>query len=80
MTCTREPVKMSGVLNGGGRKAYCVVSALRVTLSGTRLFKDCRYSIDWVAILLPHGNYELSVEGMIVNMCYSEFGWRATAV
>jgi hypothetical protein len=80
MTCTREPVKMSGVLNGGGRKAYCAVSALRVALSGTRLFKNCRYSIDWVAIPLPHGDYELSVEGMIVNMCYSELGWRATEV
>src|ERR1017187_4653201 len=80
MTCTRESVKIAGVLTGGGRKAFCTVSALRVALSGTRLFKNCRYSIDWVAIPLPHGDYELSVEGMIVNMCYSELGWRATEV
>jgi hypothetical protein len=80
MTFTREPVKMSGILNGRGRKAYCSVSALRVALSGTRLFKNCRYSVDWVSTPLPYGDYKLSVEGMIVNMCFSERGWQATAV
>ena len=80
MTYTREPVKMSGVLNGGGQKAHCSVSALRVTLLGTKLFKNCQYSIDWVAIPLPHGDYELSVEGIIVKMCFSERGWRTAEV
>lgn len=80
MTFAREPVKMSGVLTGGGQKAFCSVSALRVILLGTRLFKDCRYSIAWVSIPLPHGDYKLSVEGMIVNMCYSDRGWRAAEV
>jgi hypothetical protein len=78
MTCTREPVKMPGVLSGGGRKVFCSVSALRVSLVGRRLFKNCRYSIDWLAAPLPHGDYKLSVEGMIVNMCFSERGWRTT--
>ena len=76
MAFTREQVKMPGVLTGGGRRAFCNVSALRVTLSGTRLFKDCQYSIDWLATSLPHSDYKLSVEGVIVNMCYSERGWR----
>ena len=80
MTFTPEAVKMPGILTGGGQKALCSVSALRVTLLGTRLFKNCRYSVDWVATPLPHGDYELSVEGMIVNMCYSERGWRPTEV
>ena len=44
MTFTREPIKMSGALTGGRRRVFCTVSALRVTLCGTRLFKDCQYS------------------------------------
>lgn len=78
MAFTRVPVRMPGILTGGGFKVYCSVSAVRVTLSGTGLFKDCRYCIDWVAISLPAGNYKLSIEGMTVNMCYSEHRWQAT--
>lgn len=80
MTFSRVEVKMPGVLTVGGRKVHCAVSALRVALSGTRLFKDCRYSIDWVATPLPHGDYKLSVEGVTVNMRYSERGWRASEI
>ena len=75
MTFTREPVKMSGVLTSGEQKALCSVSALRVKLLGTKLFKNCRYSIDCVAIPPPHGDYKLSVEGTIVNIRFSKSGW-----
>jgi hypothetical protein len=71
---------MSGVLTGVGRRAFCTVSALRVTLSGTKLFKDCQYSIEWLASSLPYGDYKLSVEGMIVPMRHSERGWQLVPV
>jgi hypothetical protein len=77
MTFTREHVRMSGILRGGGRVANCMVSAMRVTLSGTRLFKDCMYSVDWVSRSLPDGDYKLSVDGMAVYMRYSKGCWRA---
>jgi hypothetical protein len=76
MTCTQEPIKMSGVLSGSGLKTACTVSALRVSLSGTRLFKDCMYSILWVAGPLPDGTYKLSVEGKTVDMRHYEGGWQ----
>jgi hypothetical protein len=77
MPFTRDPVRMSGVLRGNNERAECTVSAVRVTLEGTRLTKDCMYSIDWVSALLPLGNYKLSVEGKIVEMLHSKDGWRA---
>ena len=77
MTCTRESVKIAGVLTGGGRKAFCTVSALRVALSGTRLFKNCRYSIEWTANTLPDGDYELLAEGDCVNMRCTNGTWQA---
>jgi hypothetical protein len=80
MAFTREPVRMSGILRGGGRTAYCAVSALRVSLSGTRLFKNCGYAITWVANPLPDGNYQLSVEGTTVDMRHSKSGWQENRV
>ncbi len=78
MTCTREPIRMSGVLNGNGFAAFCTVSAVRVALSGTRLFKNCRYSILWVAKPLPDGKYQLVVEGDTVQMRLSSGNWQTT--
>jgi hypothetical protein len=78
MPCTREPVRMSGILSGGGLKTYCTVSALRVTLSGTRMFRDCGYSILWIANPLPDGNYKLLVEGATVDLHYSKGSWHPT--
>jgi len=78
MACTREPVRMSGFLSGGGLKTYCTVSALRVTLSGTRLSKNCGHSILWIANPLPDGNYKLSVEGDSVDLRYSKGSWHPT--
>ena len=78
MTCTREPVRISGVLNGNGLAAFCTVSAVRVALSGTRLFKNCRYSILWVAKPLPDGKYLLSVDGDTVPMRLSSGDWQMT--
>ena len=62
MSFTRETVRMSGVLRGSGRTAECMVSALRVSLVGTRLFKDCQLSIDWVSKDLSDGEYKLSFD------------------
>jgi hypothetical protein len=80
MPCTREPVRMSGTLSANGLTAFCTVSAMRVTLSGTRLFKNCLYSIDWVAKPLPEGNYKLSVEGKTIDMRYDKRVWQETKV
>lgn len=77
MTCTREPVRMSGVLRSRQETANCMVSALRVTLAGTRFFKDCQYSIEWVSKPLPENDYKLSFCGQAVNMRYSQGHWRA---
>ena len=50
MSYTREPIRMPGVLCGSnGQSSNCMVSALRVTLEGTRLFKDCQHSIVWLS-------------------------------
>ena len=62
MSFTRETVRMSGTLRGSGQMAECMVSALRVTLEGTRLFKDCQLSIDWVSQNLSDGEYKLSFD------------------
>lgn len=78
MACTREPVRMSGLLSGGGIRTFCTVSALRVTLSGTRLFRNCGYAILWIANPLPDGNYKLLVEGDTVDLHYSKGSWHPT--
>jgi hypothetical protein len=66
MTFTREPVRMLGTLRGNNETAECMVSAVRVTLSGTRLFKDCQYVVEWVSKTLPLGTYRLAMEGKII--------------
>lgn len=66
---------MSGVLRGNKQSAKCMVSAVRVTLDGTRLFKDCRYSVEWLSEPLPKGDYKLSFCGMIIGMRLSKEGW-----
>jgi hypothetical protein len=71
---------MSGVLRGGGETAHCTVSAIRVTLSGTRLFKNCHYSICWISKPLPEGNYQLSVDGETVDIHHSKGVWQATEI
>ena len=77
MTFTRDPVRMSGTLHGSSQKADCTLSAVRVTLSGTRLYKDCEYVVEWVSKALPLGTYRLTVEGKIVDMFHSKDGWHA---
>ena len=80
MPCTQEPVRMSGILSGNMQTALCTVSALRVTLPGTRLFKDCLYSIVWVAKPLPDGDYRLSVEGKTLDMRFYKGGWKEARI
>ena len=80
MPFTREPVRMSGVLRGEGQKAECIVSALRVTLEGTRLFKDCQLSIDWVSKDLPDGEYKLSFDDKAIDLRWCNGGWQKTGV
>jgi hypothetical protein len=67
---------MSGVLCGKGESARCNVSALRVTLSGTKLHIDCQHVIEWVSESLPEGVYKLSIEDKVIEMRYSKVGWR----
>jgi hypothetical protein len=67
---------MSGTLRGNNQKADCTVSAVRVALSGTSLYKDCQYVIEWVSTTLAFGAYKLSVESKIIDMLYSKDGWR----
>jgi hypothetical protein len=69
---------MSGVLRSGQQTADCMASALRVTLAGTRFFKDCQLSIEWVSKPLPDGDYKLSFDGKTINVRYSMGHWRAT--
>lgn len=76
MTFSRDPVRMSGTLRGNSQIADCTVSAVRVALSGTRLYKDCQYIVQWVSKTLPLGIYRLSVEGKIIDMLHSKDGWR----
>jgi hypothetical protein len=77
MSYTREPIRMSGVLRGSnGLSSNCMVSALRVTLEGTRLFKDCQLSIVWISRSLPDGDYRLSFNGKIFGMRLSKEAWR----
>lgn len=77
MTFTRDQVRMSGTLHGRNQKADCTLSAVRVALPGTRLYKDCEYVVEWVSKALPLGTYRLAVEGKIVNMFHSTDGWHA---
>ena len=67
---------MSGLLRGNGEIAKCRVSALRVTLTGTKLHIDCQHAIEWVSQSLPEGVYELSVEGKAIEMRYSNYRWQ----
>ena len=76
MDTTRERVTMSGVRCGEGEVAACSVSALRVTLSGTKLHIDCQHVIERVSQSLPEGLYELSIEGETIEMRLSKDGWR----
>ena len=76
MSYTREPIRMTGILRGSGETSNCMVSALRVTLQGTRLFKDCQYSIEWLSRSLPNGDYSLSFDGKIIGMRLSKEGWH----
>lgn len=80
MSFTREPVRISGILRGGGQKAECTVSALRVTLEGTRLFKDCQLSIDWVSKDLSDGEYKLSFNDSSIDMRRCNGGWQKTGI
>ena len=67
---------MSGVLRGKGESANCNVSALRVTLFGTKLHIDCQHVIEWVSQPLPEGVFELLIEGKAIEMCHSKDGWQ----
>jgi len=71
---------MLGILRSNGQAADCMVSALRVTLSGTRIFKDCGYSIEWVSKPLPDGNYKLSFDGKTIDIRCSKGAWRAAVL
>lgn len=71
---------MSGILSGNMQTTLCTVSALRVSLPGTRLFKNCLYSIVWVAKPLPDGDYRLTVEGKILDMRLYKGGWKETRI
>ncbi len=71
---------MSGVLCGKGEIAKCRVSALRVTLFGTKRHIDCQHTIEWVSQTLPKGDYELSIEGKTIEMRYSKNGWQVVPI
>jgi hypothetical protein len=77
MTFTRESIRMSGFLRGKGLTANCKVSALRIGLPGTSLFKDCQYSIEWISNPLPEGEYTLTAEDKTIEMRHSKDGWHA---
>lgn len=79
MSFTREPIRVSGILRGSGGSAKCMVSALRVTLEGTRLSKVCQLSIEWISNPLPKGDYKLTFEDQTTPMRHSNDGWRAIA-
>src|ERR1022692_844660 len=61
---------------GKGESAKCNVSALRVTLFGSKLHIDCQHVIEWVSEPLPEGVYELSIEGKAITMRHSKDGWQ----
>ena len=71
---------MSGILFGKGENARCRVSALRITLFGTKLHIDCQHVIEWVSQCLPEGNYDLSIEGKTIEMRYSKDGWHVIPI
>ena len=76
MAFARDPIRFSGVLLGNGSQANCTISAVRVFLIGSGLFKDCQYAIEWVSKSLPQGLYKLALEGKIVDVLHSKDGWR----
>jgi hypothetical protein len=80
MAFTRDSMRWPGILRGGGQTADCTVSALRVAVTGTRLFKDCLYRVLWVSKPLPDGDYKLSMDEKTIEMRNSNGGWRATEV
>ena len=80
MAFTRDPIRMSGILRGSGETAQCMMTALRVTLAGTRLSKYCQFSIEWISKPLPDGNYSLTFDDKTIQMCYSQGRWRAITV
>jgi len=80
MAFTREPVRMAGILRGRGETAQCMMSAMRVTLDGTRLSKDCQFSLEWISKPLPEGNYSLTFDDRTIQLHYSKGNWRAAAV
>jgi hypothetical protein len=47
-----------------------------VTLFGTKLHIDCQHVIEWVSQSLPHGKYELLIDGKAFEMRRSEVGWQ----
>ena len=67
---------MSGILFGKGENARCRVSALRITLFGTKLHIDCQHVIEWVSQPLPEGVFELLIEGKAIEMRHSKDGWQ----
>jgi hypothetical protein len=71
---------MVGILHGRGETARCMMTALRVTLAGTRLSKDCQLSIEWISKPLPEGKYSLTFDDKTVQMHYSQGAWKAIAV
>lgn len=79
MNSTRERVTVSGVLCGNGEIAKCRVSALRVTLIGTKLHIDCQHVIEWVSQSLPEGSYGLSIEGKTIEMRLLKNRWQAAS-
>ena len=78
MAFARESMAWSGTLRGGGQTANCTVSALRVTLMGTRIFKDCLYTVLWVSESMPDGDCKLSIDDKTIAMSHSKRGWHAT--
>jgi hypothetical protein len=57
-----------------------MVTAMRVTLIGTRLTKDCGYAIEWVSKAMPEGDYSLSIEGKTIKVHHSKGAWGVTQV
>jgi hypothetical protein len=80
MAFARESMAWSGTLRGGGQTANCRVTALRVALLGTNLFKDCLYTVLWVSKPLPDGTYKLSIDDKTIDMHNSKGNWRAAEV
>jgi hypothetical protein len=80
MPFMREPIRVQGVLSGQGEKANCMVSAVKVTLEGTRLSRDCGISITWTSAPLPEGNYTLTFDDKTIPMNFSQGTWKALTI